>query len=102
MGTPQIMLRDMSDLDGIFSSYITGVISIGLLIEYECNMCGHAELSQYEILSLFIRYSVYSGIKKHDIELYKGDTIYVLCSIYTHDRHHRKISSNHMTFSSLG
>jgi len=40
----------------------------------------HAELSQYEILDLFgIQYT--SGSININIELYKGDTIYVLCSI---------------------
>jgi hypothetical protein len=59
----------------------------------------------------FIRYSIYSWIKKHNIELYKGDIIYMSRvqyrykgkkDNYTHDPYHGKVSSDHMTFSSLG
>lgn len=48
------MQRDVSGLDGICPSYITGVISMGPLIEYDRKMHGHAEISQYEILGLFV------------------------------------------------
>lgn len=48
------MQRGVSDLDGIRPSYITGVISTGLLTEYDCEMHGHAEMSQYEILTSFV------------------------------------------------
>lgn len=48
------MQRDVSGLDGICPSYITGVISVGPLMEYDSKMHGHAEISQYEILSLFV------------------------------------------------
>jgi len=44
-----------------------------------------------------------------NIELDKDDTVYALCSLYTwgqngkytHDHYHGKVSSDHMTFSSL-
>ena len=109
MGTPQIMLRDMSDLDGICPSYITGVISVGLLIEYDCNTRGHAELSQYEILSLFVDQYILGSRNKilnHTRVTrsmpcvqyrYKGQR-----GNYIHDRYHGKVLSDHMTFSSLG
>ena len=35
-------------------STYTGVISMGPLIEYDCKMHGRAQISQYEILGLFI------------------------------------------------
>jgi len=35
MGIPLIMLRDVSDLDGIFPSYIIGEMSKGLNIELD-------------------------------------------------------------------
>ncbi|KAK2437568.1 stress up-regulated Nod 19 protein [Trifolium repens] len=51
------MLRDMSVLDGICPYYITGDISLGLLMNMTEKLHGHAELSQYEILDLFERKS---------------------------------------------
>ncbi|KAK2436545.1 hypothetical protein QL285_021533 [Trifolium repens] len=109
MGTPQIMSRDISDLDGICPSDITGVISVGLLIEYDCNMRGHAELSQYKILSLFVTQYILGSrnmILNYTRVIrsmpcvqyrYKGQR-----GNYIHDRYHGKVLSDHMTFSSLG
>ena len=74
------MMRDMSVLDGICPSYIRGYISLGLLMNMTEKLHGHAELSQYEILDLFVTQYV-SGSRNINIELYKDDTTYVLCSI---------------------
>ena len=51
---PQIMRKDVSDQDGICPSHITGVISVGHLIEWDCKMHGCAQMSQYEISILFV------------------------------------------------
>jgi len=39
VGTPRIMLRDMSDLDGIFPSYITGEMSMGPILNWTRVTC---------------------------------------------------------------
>ena len=41
---------------------------------------GHAELSQYEILDLFVIQYI-SGSRNINIDLYKGDNIYALRSL---------------------
>jgi len=41
---------------------------------------GHAKLSQYEILGLFVIQYI-SGLRNINIDLYKGDKIYALWSI---------------------
>ena len=74
------MQRDMSDLDGICPSYIAGVISVGLLIEYDCKMHGHAEISQYEILSLFVTKSTW--VSRNIILNYTRVTHTMLCVQY--------------------
>jgi len=80
MDSWQIMLRDMSVLDDIFPSCITWNISLGLLMKYDLKLHGQAELSQYEILDLFVTQYI-SGSRNINIELYKGDITYVLCLI---------------------
>ena len=70
---------------------------------------GHAELSQYKILDLFVIQYI-SESRNINIDLYKGDNIYVLGSIKisrqrsncTHEYYHGKVSSDHLTFLSLG
>ena len=42
---------------------------------------GHAEIGQYEILTVFL-INVYSGIKEHDMDLSKDDT---LCLVFIID-----------------
>jgi len=39
MGTPRIMLRDMSDLDGICPSYITREMSKGPILNWKRMTC---------------------------------------------------------------
>jgi hypothetical protein len=70
---------------------------------------GHAELSQYKILDLFVIQYI-SESRNINIDLYKGDNIYALGSIKisrqrsncTHEYYHGKVSSDHLTFLSLG
>ena len=70
---------------------------------------GHAELSQYKILDLFVIQYI-SESRNINIDLYKGDNIYALGSIKisrqkincTHKYYHGKVSSDHLTFLSLG
>ena len=70
---------------------------------------GHAELSQYKILDLFVIQYILES-RNINIDLYKGDNIYALGSIkilrqrsnYTHEYYHGKVSSDHLTFLSLG
>jgi len=81
-------------------------------MKYDLKLHGHAELSQYEILDLFVTQYI-SGSRNINIELYKGDITYVLCLIYiyiykgkmgnyTHNIIMEKVSSDHFTFLSLG
>jgi len=69
----------------------------------------HAELSQYEILNLFIVQYI-SGSRNINIELNKGDTS-MSCVRYRYEVKRvivrmniimEKISSDHLTFLSLG
>ena len=70
---------------------------------------GYAELSQYKILDLFVIQYI-SESRNINIDLYKGDNIYALGSIKisrqrskcTHEYYHGKVSSDHLTFLSLG
>ena len=70
---------------------------------------GHAELSQYKILDLFVIQYI-SESRNINIDLYKGDNNYALGSMkisrqrskYTHECYHGKVSSDHLTFLSLG
>jgi hypothetical protein len=53
IGTSPIILRDMSDLDGIFLSCITRVISIGLLMDNYARFSGmkiRITMSKYDLL----------------------------------------------------
>ena len=50
----QIMQRDMSNIDRICPSHITGAISSGPLMSETGKMHGHARMSQYEILTSFV------------------------------------------------
>ena len=74
MGTPQLMLRDMSDLDEICPSYITGEMSTDPILKWP-------KVTYYALCSIYIWGQ-------------KGN--------YTHDHYHGKVLSDHMTFSSLG
>ena len=74
MGTPRIMLRDMSDLDGIFPSYITGEMS---RTQYWTRQGWH-------IMSC-VQY-------RHE-----GKRVIIHTNIIM-----EKVLSDHMTFSSLG
>jgi hypothetical protein len=72
-------------------------------------MRDYAELSQYEILSLFVtqyilgsRNTILNCIR---VTLYMSRVQYRYKGKkdnYTHDPYHGKVSSDHMTFSSLG
>ena len=48
------MQRDVSDVDRICPSHITGAISSGPLMSETGKMHGHAQMSQYEILTSFV------------------------------------------------
>ena len=48
------MRRDVSDVDGIYPFHMTEAISVGPLISRTQRKHGHAQMSQYEILSLFV------------------------------------------------
>jgi len=70
---------------------------------------GHAELSQYEILELFVIQYI-SGSRNTNIDLYKGD-ISMSCDQYRYEDKGvilhiniimEKVSSDHLTFLSLG
>ena len=50
----QVMQRDVSDVDRICPSHITGVISSGPLMSETGKMHGRARMSQYEILTSFV------------------------------------------------
>lgn len=100
------MQRDVSDLDGIYPSYITGVISTGPLIEYDCKMHGHAEISQYEILTLFV-VTKYALGSRNIILNYAGMTLAMSCVQYRYKGKkvivhmtsgHGKVKSNHKDF----
>lgn len=91
------------------SLLITVDISLGLLMKYDCKVSCHVEPSQYEILDLLVIQYI-SGSRNIKIDLYKGDKIYALWSIYirvqrsncTHEYYHKNVLSNHLTFLSLG
>jgi hypothetical protein len=55
-GTPQIMPRDMDDLDKICPSNIIEVISMGSVVEYNCDARGHTGTNQHEIYWTWIMY----------------------------------------------
>lgn len=106
----QIKLRAMSDIDEIFPSYIYKSGNYGPLDRVDDKMHGRAQISRYEILNLFviIKYTLgsrniildYTRVthSMHYVRYrYKGKMIIVHMIIY-----HRKITSNHMTLSSLG
>jgi hypothetical protein len=79
-GTSWIMLWDMSDLDRICLFYITRVISVGLLIEYECKMHAYAKWSHYEILGLFITKYIL-GSRNIVFDYTKMTLLFALCTI---------------------
>ena len=56
----QIMQRDVSYIDRICPSHITGAISSGPLMSENGKMHGRAQMSQYEILNLFVFVSLLS------------------------------------------
>ena len=66
------MQRDVSDVDGIYPSYMTGVTSI-FLIEWDHEVHGHAQMSQYEILSSF---DLVSLLGVQDLDWLEDDTVY--------------------------
>ena len=47
------MRRDVSDVDGIYPFHMMEAISVDPLISRTQEKHGHAQMSQYEILSLF-------------------------------------------------
>ena len=66
------MQRDVSDVDGIYPSYMTGATSI-FLIEWDHEVHGHAQMSQYGILSSF---DLVSLLGVQDLDWSEDDTIY--------------------------
>ena len=51
------MQRDVSDVDGIYPSHMTGATSV-FLIELDHEVHDHAQMSQHEMLSSFDRVSL--------------------------------------------
>ena len=66
------MQRDVSDVDGIYPSYMTGETSV-FLIEWDHEVHGHAQMSQYEILSSF---DLVSLLGVQDLDWSEDDTVY--------------------------
>lgn len=69
----------MGDLYGICPSYITKVIFVRPLIEYDCKMYGRAEISQYEILFVVTKYT---RISNNIILKYTKKTHIISCIQY--------------------
>lgn len=90
---------------GFAPDIYTRVISMRSLIEYDCKMCGCARISLYEILDLFV--VIKCTLTSRNIILYYTSVIHYKYYVQyrykrkRHDHYHRKVISNHMTFSSL-
>jgi len=110
MGSWRIMLRNMSVLDEIFSSCITGDVSLGLLMKYDCKVACQCLIKQIWDIRR-IHYSVYFGIKKYKYWAICKGAQYMLCLQYRSEGKSviihmniimEKVSTYHMTSSSLG
>ena len=66
------MQKDVSDVDEIYPSHMTGVISV-FLIELNHEVHGHAQMSQHEMLSSFDRVSLL-GVQ--DLDWSDDDMVY--------------------------
>lgn len=71
----------MSNLYDIFPPTYVGVIYKGSVVEYELKMYNHAEISRYEVFSLFI-VNKYTRVSKNIIWDYTWVTQSMICVHY--------------------